>query len=294
MTLKTKKWAAFFQKSKILSLIDRIHEFLNPKQKRLIARLRTYLHKKKKENISIKIFAQKLFRLNLSSYKYEIKFYFQLVKQVSDEKFVVGIMENHFVGKKVRPKKVKKVLPAPSTVALAIKNLFESGKTKLSLLLVIMFITGRRSIDIMRLKKKNVKKINKNLYAASIPKDKKHSTTRHFEIDLSFYIQDWCGLKINQFLKSWDRLLNSCKKEELIFKGVCKASLARDVKLFKPHIIRSIRAILLLKMGKSERKVMRYIGWDDQKSLSRYVKVNKAILARSSWEEICEAFNNQS
>ena len=289
----TQKCSDTFDKNKMLALITRISTFLNAKQTRLVGRLENYLHKKRNHAIPIKNFPEKLFRLNLASYKFEVKFYFELIKQIVEDKFIVKIMKSHYQNMKNKPKKMKKTLPKPAVVAKAISRLFKNGKKELALLMITMWITGRRSVDLLRLKKKNLQRINDNLYTASIPKDKKHQSTRHFTIDLTLYEQKWCGIKKEDFGQEWDKLIKASRNEAALFKGVCKASLARAVGTFKPHILRSIRAILLLKRGKTDKQVMDFVGWDDVKSLDRYVKINRSVVGRLSWEEICEGFNCQ-
>ena len=291
MTKNTVRNNLFLEKHKLLKLIKRIKPFLNAKQSRLIKRLLPYLGKNKSTNVKITKFADKLFRLGLSSYKFEVSWYFDLVKQISHEKFIVKLMKQHYrqLSKKISTKKVKKTLPAPCEVNETIKKLYLKGKKKLALLLILMFITGRRSIDLLRLKVTDVSKINKNLYSASIPHDKKHNFQRNFKIDLKHWDDDWCFLSKKVFLREFGKLLDSGR----VFEGVCKASLARDVAGIKPHILRSVRSIILIKKGYSDQRVLDYIGWDDLKSLKRYTKVSREVIVNLNWKKIQNNFNQK-
>ena len=282
LTLKT---------SPLLNLIKRIKPFVNEKQSRLIHRLLPYLRKKKSTKFRVTEFADKLFRLGLASFKFEITWYFNLLKQISQEKFILNMMKQHYrqKSKKVSTKKIQKRLPAPKELSETIKRLFAKGKKKLALLLILMFLTGRRSIDLLRLKAADVNKVKENIFAASIPRDKKHNFQRNFKIDLSYWEDKWCFLKKNEFLREFEQLLVQGR----VFEGVCKASLARDVATIKPHILRSVRAIILVKKGLSDQKVLNFIGWDDLKSMRRYVKLSREMISGFSWNQIQKSFNKK-
>ena len=282
LTLKT---------NQLLKLIKRIKPFINEKQSRLINRLLPYLRKKKSAKFKVTEFADKLFRLGLASFKFEITWYFNLLKQISHEKFILNMMKQHYrqKSKEVSTKKVKKRLPSPNEVSSAIQRLFAKGKKKLGLLLILMYLTGRRSIDLLRLQAADVSKISNNMFAASIPRDKKHNYQRNFKIDLTYWEDNWCFLKKKVFLREFEKLLGQGR----VFEGVCKASLARDVAIIKPHILRSVRAIILVKKGLSDQKVLDFIGWDDLKSMRRYVKLSREMIVGFSWKKIQKSFNKK-
>ena len=227
--------------------VSNLRPFLNTKQERLVRRLFNYLHGKSSAWIKVANFAEKLFRLNLASFKFEISFYFDLIKEVSRERLLLKLMKAHYRSKAKQQKvaRKEKILPSQKIVHDAIKKLYQNNKKSHAILLILMFLTGRRSIDLLRLKSSDVKKLDSNLYAAAIDQDKKHAYKLHFKIDLSFWDIKWCGLKKSTFIHEFSEL----QKEPLVFGKVCKASLAREVGDFQPHILRSIRALILLKMG---------------------------------------------
>ena len=204
---------------------------------------------------------------------------------------VIKIMKKHFrsLANKQKIEKKEKRLPAPATVACAIKRLHESNKQAHAALLIVMYLTGRRSIDLSRLKSKNVKKISPTKYAAFVEKDKKHAFRRNFIIDFGLFDVNWCGILLNEFKKTWNNLL----KNDFVFKKVVLASLARETANFQPHILRSIRALLMLREGKTVGQILEFIGWDDERSLHRYVRLDLNVVRSLSWQDVMRIFNSQ-
>ena len=277
-----------------LSLLNRIatvRQFINTKQKRLVRRLTNYLRGKRATRVKVKNFPEKLFRLNLSSFKFEIGFYFDLIKEVCKERLLLKLMKAHYIAKAKHLKVTKKVktLPSQKIVSETIKKLYQTGKKSHALLVILMFLTGRRSIDLLRLRSGDVKQLDSSLYAASIEKDKKHAYKLHFKIDLKFWDIKWCGIKKKIFGLEFSKLL----KKRMVFGNICKASLSREVGAFQPHILRSIRAMVLLKRGFSVEEVLGYIGWDDKRSLFRYVKLDVDMVRRLEWTELRKIFNKK-
>ena len=278
-------------KFKLIARIKQLSPFINSKQKLLCKRLFKYLAEKKSSNIKIVNFAEKLHRLNLASFKAEVSFYFDLVGSISNDKMMIKVMKKHFrslANKQIIEKKEKN-LPSPATVASAIRRLYANNKKSHAILLVVMFLTGRRSIDLSRLKSKNVKKLSSTKFSAFVEKDKKHNFRRNFVIDLKLFDEQWCGISLNDFKKSWHDLL----KFKLVFKKVVLASLARETATFQPHILRSIRAILLVREGNSVEQILQYIGWDDQRSLHRYIRLDMNVVRSLEWSEVMRIFNSQ-
>ena len=239
--------------------------------------------------IKIENFANKLFRLNLASYKTEVSFYFDLIYAIHGDKMVIRMMKKHFrsLANKQKINKKEKKLPEADTVSTEIQRLYYSNKKVHAILFITMYLTGRRSIDLSRLEGKNVSYIGDNKYAAFIAKDKKHTFRRNFIIDLGLYDVNWCGLPVEVFEKELKLLL----KNKLVFGKVVLASLAREAANFQPHILRSIRALLLIRMGWSVNKVLEFVGWDDERSLNRYIKLDKSQVKALTWSEVRLIFN---
>ena len=278
-----------FKRDMLISQILACKSLLNQKEKRACLRLENFLLKRSKRVIKLETYPEKLLRLGLSSAKFEIKFYFRLIKSLircSDFKFesLVNFYTRACKGVKVR--KVPKIVPSSIMVRDAIASFWERGKKAHALMLIGLFLSGRRSADFSRLRGCNITRLGRAVFSCRLHMDKKHRHAIDFTLNFDSYDKNWCFLNKNTAISE----LNKLRRLNLPFGNVCLASFARDANLHI-HALRTVRSIILIQEGKSDDEVCEYIGWDDIRSLRLYTRLPRAILRSLPWNELVNRLN---
>ena len=134
----------------------------------------------------------------------------------------------------------------------------------------MMLLSGRRAVDLLRLKWDCIKYVNRK-YCCILPKDKTHQRKL---ISFSFNLKEW---DFDWDLKAFEQWLNSGidKKRDLVFQEPnFKKKRLTDLCPFRLHACRNFKAIDMLVKGATERQVMNFIGWVSFDSLKTYTKVD--------------------
>ena len=154
-------------------------------------------------------------------------------------------------------------------------------KPKQRFFIQLMAVTGRRSVDLLRLKW-NLVKIKENEVCAVIAKDKTHKGL----VSFNFKFDDYdLPIGKQQFI---DVLKNGVENESgLVFKNFMKQQVTQKSKTFRLHSLRNRKAISMLVSGATEQEVMSKIGWASLNSLLRYTKVSTSFIKQfSSYSEV--------
>ena len=260
--------------------------FLNQKEKRSSARLENFLRSRSKDSIRLVTYPDKLFRLGLSSYKFEVKFFFKAVKKlVNCSSFNFDCLVNFYVraGKTSKRKKFIKSIPSAETLKNSIMTLAGKGKDHHAMLLILMFLSGRRAADFKRLRARNITRLDECRFMCRLDKDKKHNHYVDFVLSFEVYEATWCFWNRDVAIRKFERLI----MEEEVFKPVTLACFARDAGLH-PHSLRSVRAILLIQQGRSDSEVCEYIGWDDTRALRLYTRLPREVIRGLTWGQLLE------
>ena len=278
-----------FDRATLISHILASKSLLNPKEKRACHRLENFLQKRTKTRIKVKTYPEKLLRLGLSSVKFELKLYFRLVKSlIRCSDFRLECLVNFYIRacKGIKVKKVPKTVPSNTKVRDAIASFWKKGKKAHALLLIGLFLSGRRSADFKRLRGCDITKLGRASFSCRLQRDKKHNHAVDFILNFDAYEKNWCFLNKNTAIKEFNTLRRSASP----FSPVCLASFARDANLH-PHALRSVRSIKLIQEGKSDDQVCEYIGWDDTRSLRLYTRLPRAILRALPWKTLVNRLN---
>lgn len=133
-----------------------------------------------------------------------------------------------------------------------------------------MLCSGRRHIDICRVKQCCFRIKSPGKYQLIIPCDKSHSNWICFEADLNFIPNDWLP-STREKIHIWlSKLLK--KGSDYPFDVDLGSNTSRNLNLCV-HQLRTLAAVNLKVRGFSDASVLERIGWTDPRMLDRYVKV---------------------
>ena len=175
----------------------------------------------------------------------------------------------------------RKVLPSTSVI--------RSNLLKLDLMdglfLLLLYVSGRRSIDLIRLQSNNVTVHDDNVQIVlEYCKTKRHSTTYFFSILHDLAIDDL------PYLQLLGRLLRNSAKP---FENFSVSKLALKL-TFTPHTLRSCRAIHLVLEGLSFTDVMSRIGWSSENTFKHYVRLpTTSIVQLGNFDTVVAQINSQ-
>ena len=132
-----------------------------------------------------------------------------------------------------------------------------------------MAISGRRSVDLLRLQWSGIR-INEKRVSAVIGKDKTH---RNSLVSFTFDLDEYdLPLGKSDFIKHLKIGVKHGKGA--VFKNFKKQQVTTKSKTFRIHALRNRKAISMLIKGSSVEDVKSKIGWATTASLLRYTKVS--------------------
>ena len=146
------------------------------------------------------------------------------------------------------------------------------------MLVEIMVASGRRAVDVMRIRSSAVIQQN-GVFFATLEKDKQNS----LPVSFAFEFTDELFLHPQDCVTRLSTMLSSAERP---FKQVSLQRIRRKA-AFRLHSLRNRKAIKLILAGVSVHEIQLALGWSDIKSLQRYIKLSpNAILALSSYEKV--------
>ena len=153
------------------------------------------------------------------------------------------------------------------------------------LFVLLLYVSGRRSIDLIRLKTSNITVVGDTVdIILEYCKTKKKLSSYSFSIVHDLPIDDAPYLKILA-----DLLVSSRQP----FENICMAKIAGKLS-FTPHTLRSSRAIHLVLNGLSVPEVMSRIGWSDIETYKHYVRLpTSSILKLQNYDAVVLKINSQ-
>ena len=146
------------------------------------------------------------------------------------------------------------------------------------MLVEIMLASGRRAVDIMRIRSSAIIQQN-GVFFVTLEKDKQNSLPVNFAFDFSdalFTDPQECIRRLSSILLASERPFKEVSLQRIRRKAV-----------FRLHSLRNRKAIKLILAGVSVQEIQLALGWSDIKSLQRYIKLSpNAILALNSYEKV--------
>ena len=178
--------------------------------------------------------------------------------------------------KKVEVKKRQPKIATEQNFKSSLYSLINKNKLEELVFLCLALNTGRRGIDLVRLKKQDVSCLGEGKFLAKLEWDKRNSHPVFFTIKLSETAL-WTKEIVNiNNLNAW--LLHQSKGTGLLFRNNIQKNLNRYLNNFNLHSLRSVRAVWLLLDGLSEQEVKLRLGWSDDRSFLRYIRTTPEIL----------------
>ena len=165
-----------------------------------------------------------------------------------------------------------------------LREIIETSSTSEKIWLAILIMSGRRGIDVARLKWKNVQLFEHQLTCV-MEKDKANKTTP-IAFACKFKDLDVEGVNSEEIISILAKNKNLKKGSEYVVEIEMNEGDKRDqaFKIFKQkltrriefciHGIRRRRAVIELLKGKTEDRVSSKIGWRSKKSISTYVMLS--------------------
>ena len=165
-----------------------------------------------------------------------------------------------------------------------LKNILETASTSEKIWLALLIMSGRRGIDVGRLKWKNVQ-IFENQITCVMEKDKANKTSptafvckfKDMDIEgvnnaeiISLLIENKKMKRGSDYVVEMEA--SDCESRDQAFK-IFKQRLTRRIE-FCIHGIRRRRAVIELLKGKTEDRVSSKIGWRSKKTISTYVMLS--------------------
>ena len=223
-----------------------------------------------------------LVSLEQQTFVQEINFWVRLFRNMG---LFVSDFESRYwkkTGAEIQPCKKSARIPTESQI----KSLINSLPTREQIFMLILENSGRRSVDITRIKSNQIKTIDSKFYA-TIPKDKTHQNqvTFSWEWDLSY-------LEPSQSIESVKNNFRLLLAESPAPFANVKVNSIRKSITWRLHGLRHRRAIVLLRAGFSTKDTMSSIGWACESSLFRYTKLPLSDLKKFENTEVCINFIN--
>ncbi len=171
------------------------------------------------------------------------------------------------------PKQPEKVpdLPSPELVEKIISELRDPFKT----IVAIIYETGARVSEILSLKYKHIKETPQGYYKIIIEEPKNKESRTIYVIKYAMLLRNYL-------------LLHPGKPDEIVFKSpvhpekplkprnvelaLRRASRKHNTRIY-PHLLRHLRATLLIKQGMPERITMKLLGHKTEKMMKIYVNL---------------------
>lgn len=223
-----------------------------------------------------------LVSLKQQTFVQEVNFWVRLFKNMG---FNVTDFEVRFwkkEGAEIQPCSKSARIPT----ADQIKTLINSLENREQLFMLILENSGRRSVDITRIRSNQVKTIDSKFFA-TIPRDKTHlsQVTFSWEWNLSY-------LEPFQSIESVENSFRTLLAESPTPFANIRVNKIRKSITWRLHGLRHRRAIVLLRSGVSSKDTMSSIGWACESSLFRYTKLPLSDLKNFENSEDCIKFIN--
>ena len=224
------------------------------------------------------IYIDHLRSLQLKAHQAEITFLCRIFQLSGYE---VNYFENRS-WKIVEPQiRIRKALPTTSVIRndLSKLDLFEG------LFVLLLYVSGRRSIDLIRLKSSNVTVVDDDVnIILEYCKTKKKLSSYKFTIVHDLEMDDLPHLKLFATL---------LQQRAFPFENINISKIALKLS-FTPHTLRSCRAIQLVLQGLSVPEVMSQIGWSEESTYKHYIRLpTSSILKLNNFDKVVTKINSQ-
>ena len=222
----------------------------------------------------------------------EIKFFYKLVSLVKPVTFLENLEESWALrsARKAGSKKKRniKIIPSPCSFKETIRQLHARKKYDIVWALLVMAGSGRRFADVARIDYENIKQLGKYKYICSVEFDKMNNNPLKFRIDFEAIPPSWRPASLDK-IDYFFRLI-ICHRGSPC-KDLMRNNLARQIKTFHPHGLRSLLAIYLTSLDVNDQKIMRIIGWRDSRSLMLYRRLGRDEIAGKRVEDCVKKAN---
>lgn len=285
----------FIKKKTFKSKVKKIKATLHSDDLRASKRILGIFASENKSKLQAVSILEKLAQKNLASSAKEIRFFIIMLKAMKMNQGYVQFLEK-FGKRLIKNIKVKSrptKFPSYERFDASLRSLFSKGKYVKGLFLAVVLASGRRGVEIQRLKGADIIEKKPGVFLARLEWSKKSVKPSFFVIDLDS-VKPWLdkSLDLNQ-AKSLIR--SQIGNSRNIFPKNIHKNLNRELSNFTLHALRTVKCIFMLREGLCEEEVMRQLGWQDKRMFLRYLRAEPDLLKNCAnvndalaWVEIFE------
>jgi len=183
-------------------------------------------------------FVRYLLKLETQTCQKQIRFYYELIEDVYVN-MSLKWERGHYMRKARRFMNRDKKLKMVNKIRFkqTIESLFVREKYQHILFLYILLLSGKRGIDVKRIKWDHIVKIGHLRYSIYLPFDKKRNTGFSFIVDFQENWREWlpCQIHVNDIVKMFEKRQS--------FENVSLKNVRRELKDFNLHSIRYLRGV---------------------------------------------------
>lgn len=254
---------------------------LSLNDKRAAGRLEVFMNQEKKRKIDAVKIIDKLASLNLASSSKDLNFFLTCLETIKVNKGSLKLLRKYAArkAKAIKPQKRPTKFPTQQNFHLTVTTLLTKKKFSKVLFLCLVLATGRRGVEIQRLSGANIIDKGNGVFLARLDWSKKSVKPSYFDINLQS-VKDWLGEVVDLEIVN-QKLRAACGKNLPLFKRNIHKNMNRDLVNFSLHSLRTVKSIFMLRQGCSEGEIMKQLGWQDQRMVTRYIRIDPDLLKRS-------------
>ena len=255
-------------------------------------RLRKKLNAHKKSKFSWFKYAKSIALSTRKSAPAEIMFIFNLLKRSGLKSRHCGFEKEYCLKKAKRNLKTRKniqKIATPSRFREVITKLAAKEEWNFIIFIYLCLLSGRRGIDILRTKKKDILKVGSQKFSFCSEYDK-CGTGRSFIVNFEELDRAWLTdeMEKSKIIENLQESMKARSGNEKMF-NFSLHNLSRKLKLFNLHSLRRIKVIDLIHRKIPIENIKSRMAWTTTQSFNRYKILGcEAIESFDSVEEVIE------
>ena len=220
---------------------------------------------------------QRLVELKLTSFKKDLSFLLKLLKVLGWSEVELSWIRATGLAKskKITYTKRHTVFPDTSTFQKGLSGLLADGKAQAALFVCMVISSGRRGVEVSRLKIENLSWIDEKL-VGKLEWSKTSVKPVVFEMDFD-QVKEWLEpvVSIGKVKDSIRAMMQ--ENSGLMFSETIHKNLGKKLG-YSLHALRTVKAVFMLRAGHSDSEIKNQLGWVDDRMLLRYVRMDPRIL----------------
>ena len=273
MTKQKPKNTRKISTSSLRNGLDEIFDLLSTPKISFARRLRKKLNTYKKAKFNWFKYAKSIAISTRKSAPAEIMFLFDLFKRCGLKNRNCGFEKEFCLKKAKRNLKARKntqKIATPSRFRKVITDLATKEEWNFIIFIYLCLLSGRRGVDVLRTKKKDILKVDSQKYSICSEYDK-CGTGRSFIVDFEELDTVWITDKMekSKIIENLQKIMKSRSGNENMF-NFSLHNLSRKLKLFNLHSLRRIKVIDLIHRKIPIETIKSRMAWTTPQSFNRY------------------------